>query len=221
GYAQAAVGEAFLKIGVGGLRRIAAKYRFFDPFPLLVPARTEAAWEADRVGFVQTCALGGYAYRLDCAVGTEGDAIVVRYRLENTGSLPLLTEQYSHNFFRFDGAATGPDYEVVFPHEVGPGRPVPEGRKKRVDRNGNVLAVAREVEFLFNENVPVPPGFAGENRVVTLHRTKGMAIASSVDLPPRRHVVHLGPHYVCPEQFVEIALEPGAAREWTRRYLFV
>ncbi|MFA7343503.1 MAG: hypothetical protein WC003_04285, partial [Terrimicrobiaceae bacterium] len=98
GYAEAAEGEGFLKIGVGVLRTEKKTYNFFQKPEMIEPAKTTVQWGSDSAVFRQTCSgVNGYAYELAATVTARNDTVLVDWKLTNTGAKPFLTKQYTHN----------------------------------------------------------------------------------------------------------------------------
>ena len=219
GFAEAAVGSGFLKIGVGVLKKFGEKYAVWLPFEVMERAQTNVKWERDRALFRQTCkGVNGYAYALDAEVSVADNVIAITYKLTNTGARAFATEQYVHNFFHFDGRATGPDYEVEFPGEFDVTIPKPV-----IEKHGRTL---RFIGGITPEMIAADAMVAAKDEsrkfdsVVVRNAKAGMEIHASVSIPAQRVVVHAGPEYVCPEQFVKISLNPGESRQWVRTYEF-
>ena len=70
----------------------------------------------DRIEFVHTLKDGtGYAYTYRKTLRLSGESLIIEHELKNTGSKPIATTVYDHNFFTLDGKTTGPDNVVRFP----------------------------------------------------------------------------------------------------------
>ena len=50
--------------------------------------------------------------------GRRNIGFIISRRLQNTGSRPLVTDHYGHNFTIIDDEPIGPDYRVLFPFVV-------------------------------------------------------------------------------------------------------
>src|SRR4030095_16117869 len=55
-----------------------------------------------------------YVYRKTIALLPGQPVMTIAHSLRNVGKRPIETEQYNHNFFVLDQAATGPDTSVRF-----------------------------------------------------------------------------------------------------------
>jgi len=214
GFADAAIGEGFLKIGVGVLRKEEPVYRFFKPAEMIEPARTTVAWGADCADFSQECAgINGLAYKLAAEVRLQPDSITIRYRLTNSGTKAFTTEQYVHNYFSFSDAPVGPDYEVQFPYDVDAAGMEPP---QRVD--GRSIFYEETLVKAVNIRVPMPQNYSGSNTASVRHRANGQKIVATTSIPGKYTLIHARSKYICPEQFVLLSLEPGKSAEWWRQY---
>ena len=59
----------------------------------------------------------------------EGDTLVLEHALRNTGTKPIETSVYNHNFFTLDRQTTGPDIVVRFPFAPQAARPIERPRR--------------------------------------------------------------------------------------------
>ncbi|MDR2673612.1 MAG: hypothetical protein LBC18_01770 [Opitutaceae bacterium] len=214
GFAEAAIGGCYLKIGVGTLRKRAENYEFHTPQELVEPARTAVEWGDGRAVFRQVCApVNGYACALTAEVLVGGARVEVRCVLENTGGKPFGTEHYAHNYFLFDGAPVGPGCRLKFPFEFEAG-----GLGGGAARDGREIIFTAVPAAAVNLRIAPPAG--APNRVAVSHALTGQRVLCRVSRPASRVAVHATARYLCPEQFVRITLAPGEKAEWTRSYDF-
>ena len=80
----------------------------------------------------------GYAYAYRKALRLDGDSLILEHELANTGTKPIATSVYNHNFFMLDRKTTGPDIVVRFPFAPKAARPL----------NGMAEIRGREIAFL-------------------------------------------------------------------------
>lgn len=221
GFSEARVGEGFLKIGVGVLRKTGGTYEFWKLSPMLFPATTRSVWFEDRALFVQSCmGPNGYGYRLETEVRMEADLVVIFSRLTNTGDRKITTSQYAHNFFFFDEKKIGPSYEVEFPYEM-PRLDIPARAAEVLSLCGNKIVFTENLARSANLEIPYPGAYRGENKVVVRDVESGQQIVATTSIPGQFTHLHTNTQYVCPEQFIRLELEPGKSGEWTRTYQFV
>ncbi|MFB3904089.1 MAG: hypothetical protein ACE15E_11600 [Acidobacteriota bacterium] len=223
GYAEARPGETFVRIGVGTLRKPSeAAYRVFGTYEIVDPGNWTVKTGSDRIEFVHTLQHpAGYAYEYTKVVRLEGDRpeMVIEHRLKNTGTLPIETSQYNHNFFVIDGQPTGPDAVVVFPFEARAGRDL--GDKARV--SGKQLTYLRELqlggESVFTEiegfgRTPADYDFRIE------HRKAGAGVRFSGDRALSKLVFWSIRTTLCPEPYVDIQVAPDQETSWQIKYEF-
>jgi hypothetical protein len=213
GYAEAATGEAFLKIGVGLLRKpFYPIYAFRVPYaPVkILPWRCTLA--RDRAEFTQEATLGvfGYRYRKTIRLAKNKATLTVNYELTNTGTKPIVTSQYAHNFIAFDespssGCRLYPGFSVLNPA-------LPDGIKAAEDYL-SVAALPSPQCFRLN----LPPRQQNSPAKI-LDPAKGMGLELHGDFRPDIFQLFISRHFVCPEMFVVLNLKPGEVATWTRSY---
>lgn len=219
GFLEAAVGESFLKIGVGVLRKEGDTYKVSTPYEVVELAATTADWSQDKAVFRQVSpAVRGLAYALDSEVRVVGNKVLVKHRLTNIGTRPFTTENYAHNFFQFDGRGAGPGYEVEVPgvFELNIQKPVMEHQKNTLVFTGEITRKMKAANAFFTPLEGEP--LSGSS--VVRNRDLGMAIEAEVSVAPSRVTLHANWDYLCPEQFIDLKLESGASVEWERTYTF-
>jgi hypothetical protein len=218
GFAEAANGEGFVKIGVGVLAKTGGSYHLFQRPKVLALAETETRWLPDRAVFTQTCeaAAGrGYAYELKAEVQLREGELTVDWDLRNTGSRPLTTRHYAHNFLAFQGCATVEGYDLEFPYPI-----QPRGLEAGQRAEGRAIRFIGPIPKWINASVPYPAGYEGVNSLIARHAGAGMRLTISTSLPGLRTDIHARAAYIAPEQFIEISLAPGESRQWQGHYRF-
>ena len=216
GFDEAQLGEGFVKIGVGVLKKGAENYQFYPQHKIIRLAPTEATWGADTARFHQVCApYNGYGYDLVATVTVGEGTIVVDWRLENTGTKPFETQQYAHNCFRFDQLPVGPGYEVRFPYDF-----QARGLKSEQRQVGRTIEFTEKIPTAVNIDVDYPPTYAGPNTIEVVHLASGLFVSCLTSVQSLRTAVHGAAIYVCPEQFINVHLGPGEHASWQRRYEF-
>lgn len=219
GYAAAGVGEGFLKIGVGALKKSARPYNFFQSPELLERAEVTVDWSADGARFRQNFAgekTPGYSCRLEADLTLDGPGVVVEWRLTNTGEHPIITRQYTHNFFRIGNHDTESGYELAFPYDFRA-----TGLESGQSQEGRAIRFTGPIPRWINAVVPWPGDYAGPNTFVLKHAGSGRSIVCETSRPGLRTDIHARAAYIAPEQFIEITVAPGETQTWTRRYTFL
>ena len=238
GYADAKVGETFLKIGVGELEKPKeAKYSFANRYKIvkplvwkherkewpLTPSDRERAdapiqiWETEQKA-------NGYGYRYTKMIYLdEKDAkITILHKLQNTGEKQLITDFYNHNFFNVDGDAVGPNYSFAFPCEV---------KAENLRGKFGELVELKEKQLRFKDKVPagdfVMANLTGFDTKEEKHQTFEMRHAPGGVRVTVKHSYPFAKCYVwgikttiCPEPYLAIDLKPGGTTEWGIVYTF-
>lgn len=132
GYNEAKPGENFVKIGVGILRKIDDKrYSHSDYYPLVDTGRWTVTHTKNSITFNQIVSdsQSGYAYDYTKTVRLVPGKpqMIIDHRLRNTGTKPIATQVYDHNFLVLDHQRPGPDFVIKFPFQPTVTRPVSPG----------------------------------------------------------------------------------------------
>ncbi len=223
GYAQAKPGETFVRIGVGALRKPDEKaYRAFGTYEIVDPGKWTVEPRSDRVTFThQLTHPAGYGYVYTKVVRLEAGRpeMLIEHRLKNTGTLPLETSQYNHNFFVIDGQPTGPDATVTFPFEARATREL----AGKAEVSGKQLKYLRELrgggESVFTEI----EGFgatAADYDFKIENRKAGAGVRITGDRPLSKLVFWSIRTTLCPEPYIDIRVAPGQETTWQIRYQF-
>jgi hypothetical protein len=229
GYADAAEGEAFLKIGVGILRKDDTAYRFLKDYPDIERARTQVVWREDGALFRQRLQgdARGYAYALDVDVTLDGNRLVHTTTLVNTGRRAFTTEPYVHNFLRFAGRDLGPEYRLTFPYSITLcdklNRPAADPAPVFVRDGRHVLTFADPagIETMGGKIfVTAPADYAGPNRFTVDNSVTGQRLTIAASLPAHNVAVWTTAFQLSPEVNIQLRLAPGETATCTRTYTF-
>jgi hypothetical protein len=123
GYVEAKPGGTFIKIGVGVLRKVDdSRYHHSKPYGIVDGGKWRVKKSRDAVNFrhVLRDPSSGYAYDYQKTVSlTKGKPeMVIAHVLRNTGTLPIDTTVYNHNFLYLDNQPPGPDFSITFPFQL-------------------------------------------------------------------------------------------------------
>jgi hypothetical protein len=220
GYDDAAVGESFLKIGVGRLVKVRQPVYSFGALYCMERA---AAWEInagdDSVTFTQEeRPLRGHAFRYTKTVAISEDCcgFEIRRTLKNTGATRIVQTHYCHNFLRIDDEPVGQSYSVELPFAV------------HLEQTAGDVLTARGRLLLFSRNPGPRDGFfglvggygpiAGENEITI--RGPAAEVTITGTLPLARLQFFGTGRTLCPEAFVRIEPGPAEEVEWGTEYRF-
>ena len=222
GYAEAKVGEGFVRIGVGVVRKAEDKpYERFRTYDVVDPGKWTITKEPGKVVFEHALSgPGGYAYvyRKTIALLPGQPVMTIAHALRNVGTRPIETEQYNHNFFVLDQAPTGPETSVRFAFD-------PQGT---TDRGLGELALLRGRELVFPSELPPKQsvftelsgfGSTPEHYDIRVENRKaGAGVRIQGDRPLEKLVFWSIRTTACPEPYVKLRVEPGREEAWTLRY---
>lgn len=224
GMEEAAVGGEFLKIGVGGLvKPDEGAYTFAKDYEIKTPGKWTVKKKKDRVAFTHEIKeVNGYGYEYHKTVKlTPGKPeLVLEHSLKNTGSKPIETSTYNHNFFVIDGEPTGPNIETTFPFEASAEG---KGFGTIAEIQGKRLIYKRRLEEKENVFTNGVQGFgptADDYRIHIKNRKSGAGVSISGDLPLEKMVFWACNTTSCPEPYVKLSVRPGQTVRWNIRYAF-
>lgn len=219
-YENTAVGDTFMKIGVGFLTRETEKdYSFSRSYPVAKrPVIKIKSLDSENVKFVQTLEEenGERGYRLEITVGLIEDGFTVERTLLNLGSNPIKTEHYSHNFSNINGREIGPDYQIKWE------RPLKiaysPGEESPVIAEPNGIKFTETPEGSYYYSTQSGKGLLPGEPIKLTQKEAGITLAISYDIPLNRIAIWGRADMICPEPFVTLSLEPGESVSWTATY---
>ncbi len=213
-------GDLFPKLGIGLLTRLdKPDYSFWYPHKVAQPFPIEVEASTSSVTFtVQPLECRGYAARLVKTISVSGNRLAIQYRLENTGSQPITTNEYVHNFVGIDRQPIGPAYGFAFLQEVA----YEPGMMHNVEvlaPDGCDLTFRRDLEAPFYVRL-ANLAASRQPQWVLVHRPSGVTISETVDFAPSRLALWGTAHVISAEVFHDIHLQPGQTDAWRREYEF-
>jgi hypothetical protein len=220
GYAEAAVGETFVRIGVGAVRKPQEQaYRRFETYEIVDHGTWKVEPGTDTITFVHTLGdTNGYAYEYRKTLRLVDDTLVIDHALKNTGRKPIATSVYNHNFFTLDRETTGPGFVVRFPFDPSAKRPLGELAELR-GRELVYLKVLEPKQTVFSEI----EGFgatAADYDFRVENRKTGAAVRIVGDRPIQKIIYWSAPKTLCPEPYIDASAEPGQQSTWKTTYTF-
>jgi hypothetical protein len=232
GFSEVTTGGEFYKIGIGGLIRQeqptkdektgkieTPKYGFWlgHKIAKLGEWKTTSgpAWAQFEQDFAGQRGWGWhYVKRIELAAA--GPSFTVAQELKNTGTKPIDTTYYCHNFTIIDDQPIGPDYRLRLPFE--PKFVEQQGEGLRLDGRCVLITKALGDDQSVWSSLG---GFSAEakDNEFTIENTKAGA---SVRVTGDRPMVKLGfwsTHLAtCPEPFIAIKAAPGESMKWKSTY---
>ncbi len=223
GYNDCAVGEWFPKIGTGWLKKDAKPYFFFTSYEL---ERLEFSCEVEGTEkAVFTCSSGernGYAYIYTKVITLEKDGFRIHYNLENCGSKPLETEEYTHNFLCIAGKRMDAGYSLTFPWKLNSDKfaeNVNPDKILSIEYNRIVVTGKTGKQFYLGgiaQGVSEKDGLAAEWTLA--HDGTGVNLSEKGSFIPSGVHVWGWKGVISPELFYSLKIEPGNSLSWERVY---
>ena len=223
GWAAAAPGGLFLKIGVGMLRKPAdgANYNSFNNYELVDGGTWKTVAAKDRVTFTHTIANSatgyGYVYTKEVRLVAGQPVMTISHSLRNTGAKPIETTTFNHNFLTFGGAPTGPGLTVsggfpIKPERALAGAATFDGTKLTYSRQ--LTGVERFSTSLGSFN---PPNGKYD---VSIANAAGASVRVEGDVGMSQMQLWSIRRTVAAEPFITISAAPGQTKRWTFRYTY-
>ncbi len=223
GYDEAAVGGGFVRIGVGVLKKPEEKgFVWSKTYEIVDPGRWQIRQGRDWIEFTHTLrGPYGYAYLYTKKIRlVKGQPrMIIEHALKNTGTRPIESSQYNHNFFVMDGQPTGPAASVKFPFEL---KAVRQFQGGFAEARGSGIGFLREMQP-GQSTIAEFQGFgptAADYDIRMEHRGAGAGVRIRGSLPLEKVVFWCIRKTFCPEPYVKIAVDPGRTMKWEYTYDF-
>jgi len=218
GYDEAKTGDLFVRIGVGAIKKPdEPAYRQFSTYDIADGGKWTTRRGKDWIEFVHELSnANGYGYQYRKTVRLDGHSLVLEHTLRNTGTKPIATTVYDHDFFMLDNQPTGPDFVVRFPFEP----------RAVVSLNGIAQPRGRDIVYvqeLQRSNQIELIGFGTTARDYDFrveNRKTGAAVRQRGDRPMSKVNLWSPRTTVCPEAFIDIKADPGKETSWKISYEF-
>lgn len=225
GYEAAAVGDAFLKIGVGTLvKPKESKFKSHKTYDIKNSGEWEVLKKSNAIVFVHRLKSSGYSYiyKKSIVLPEGSSEMLLKHELTNLGTAPLETEVFNHNFFYIDKQPAGKGYEVQFPHTIEP--------------QGNVVGMDTFAKFSDNKiafTAGIPKGKkiyigsvggfdknADSYEFTIENKNTGAGVKVTGHSPLLNMAFWSATKSVSPEPYIAISAAPGETIQWDISYLF-
>jgi hypothetical protein len=221
-FAAAKPGTLFVKIGVGVLRKEDnAPYHFMRTYPLVDGGKWTVHHTHRQVTFRQQLhsPIGySYDYQKIVALDPKEPILTLRHSLKNTGTKPIDTSVYDHDFFMLDDAPSGPDMKVNF-------RFTPVAEKSM-----EPLAAIEGKDIVYRQELQkgqyVESYLTGYSKDpadydITVENTKtGVGVEQTGDTPMSLFNFWSPRTTICPEAYHHFLIQPGDTAHWEIHYRF-
>jgi hypothetical protein len=222
GYEEAKAGGTFLKIGVGVLRKPDdAKYTQYRLYEIVNGGKWSVTKSADGVEFTQELhdpSSGyGYIYRKKVSLAAGKPEMSIAHSLKNTGTRPLHTSVYDHNFLVLDKQTTGPAFSITFPFAV-TADPPPNKDQAEVEKNKVLYRKKLEGKDTVYFAIEGFGKSAGDYKIHLENADVKAGMMISGDRPLAKMSLWSIRSIIAVEPFVDISLEPGNQSTWKYDY---
>jgi hypothetical protein len=158
----------------------------------------------------------GYSYIYEKRIQLKADGFVIAHKLQNTGELPIETDQFNHNFFMIDGEPSGQAFSISFPYPVS----TEDDHKGFVELKDNEIRFIRDLKgddsfFLLLQGYSQE---VSDHKVTVQNHKSGAGVTFTMDKPLHRMAFWACRTTLSPENFVWLDLAPGASDSWTSEY---
>ena len=122
GYNDVPAGGLFVKPGIGVLKRDDMNYNHSRPYAIANGGKWDIKRSRAAVEFTHTLNEPsinfGYVYTKVVRLTPGKPQMTVSHVMKNTGSKPIVTDVYNHNFTTIDKLPIGPDVEITAPWQM-------------------------------------------------------------------------------------------------------
>lgn len=215
GYDEIEVGELFPKIGTGLLKKDQqADYDIFHAYEM-TPAKTIIKEKDDVIIFETTDASpNGYAYHLVKEITLEENRLIISYKLTNTGTKSISTNEYSHNFIGINDQFVNEDYQLTIP-----------GLKNINVAVGSISQTEDRITWPVTPEDDVYAGIEWNAHTSSynwdlFHTRIGAGVRERSGFERSKMALWGHAHVICPEVFIDIELAVNETKSWQRVYEF-
>ncbi len=222
GFSDASVGETFLKIGVGVLRKPdKAPYSMFRLYDIVDHGKWSVHAQPDSVQFAQKVmdASSGYGYLYEKTVRLVPGKpqMVIEHRLTNIGKRPIESSVYDHNFLVLDNQTIGPDFTIALPFAIHPGKPI---KQELGAVDGKMITYRKLLEGHDQFGVAIQ-GFgktSADYKITIENKHVGAGMKITGDQPLESEELWSIRSILAMEPFIHMSIAPGKAFAWKYTY---
>jgi hypothetical protein len=224
GYAEAAPGDTFVKIGVGVLRKLDdSRYRFTVGYPLVDAGERINIVRGNQIEFlhrIQDAESGyGYEYTKTLRLEPNQPVLVIEHALLNTGSKQIDTEVYNHNFLNIDDSGSSEGLTLSVPYSLD-STEFPDPAFASVDEHSLTYLDKPPAGESVRMNLSGFGDSTEDYDFRTYHQHLGAGVRITGDQPMSQAVLWSVAPVMSVEPFVGMSLAPGQSHSWSYRYEF-
>jgi len=224
GYAEAAPGSTFVKIGVGVLRKLDdSRYRFTESYPLVDAGERINLVRGNQIEFLhrlQDTESGyGYEYIKTLRLEPNQPVLVIEHALLNTGSKQIDTEVYNHNFLNIDDSGSSANLVLSVPYSLD-STELPDPALATVDEHTLTYLGKPPAGESVRLNLSGFGDRAEDYDFRTYHQDLGAGVRITGDQPMSQAVLWSVAPVMAVEPFIAMSIAPGESHSWSYRYEF-
>jgi hypothetical protein len=218
GYDETSPGQPFTKLGVGLLTRPdVSPYSFsrrYEVQPFHATSKQLSSAASEFHTHPEPC--NGYAVELIKTISVESNTLLITYRLRNTGSKTIDTDEYVHNFLAPAGVGPLAGTLLRFSFAFSLDRPLSmtQQRHDTIDWTGKPTRPFYTTISNVSEHADAPMWWK------LVHPSSGLSVREETSVPWCRAAIYGTPDTLCPEAFIRVIATPGQTIEWSRRFTF-
>jgi hypothetical protein len=213
GYADTKVGDTFIRIGVGAVRKPDEKaYRRFATYDIVDPRKRTLRRGKNWIEFGHQVSAGGYAYDYRKTIRLYRTGFTIVHDLKNTGAKTIDTQVYNHDFFVIDHEVVGPDVVVKFSWSPKPDKPFENGG----EISGDEIHYKKELQTGQTVAADLSGFGAYDFRIENKKTLAGVRITG--DQPLTKLYFWSIRTVACPEPYIHISVAPKSSYKWSSRY---
>jgi hypothetical protein len=222
GFDEAKAGGTFIKIGVGVLRKVDdSRYDHSKTYEIVDPGKWTVKKNRDSVEFTHVLtdsASGyGYVYKKTVRLVAGKPQMVLEHSLKNTGTHPIKSTVYDHNFLTLDKQAPGPDYSITFPFQIESPRPP---NKDLAEIRGNQFVYVKTLENKDRATTTIR-GFGDTAKDYDI-RVENTKVGAGFRVTGDRPLSNVGfwsiRTVLAVEPYIAMSIDPGSDFTWNITY---
>ena len=219
GYDEAGASGKFLKIGVGILKRDATAYDFVHTYPVVNEGKRSASATKTSVRLSHDLSdkdTGyGYSYVKTVRLVPGKPQMVIEHVLKNTGTKPIETAVYCHNFLTL--GVGNENVAISAPFNITAAKPFEPGAAEVSGKTIRYLRAVKEGESVTSPISGFGNSVSDYDFKVTNTKT-GFGQRIRADQPLARINFWSIRTNVSWEPYIAISLKPGESKKWTYTY---
>ncbi len=222
GFNEAKPGEAFLKIGIGILKRPdTSAYSIVPPYEILNGGKWEVKTNQASIEFLHTLNDNDYSYVYKKTIELIKDKpeMVLSHTFKNTGKKVIETTVYDHNFFMLDSQLTQAGFVITLPFKIA----AAGGNEDLAIIDNNQIIFKKELsnnEHVYYGDLHGYSDDAKDYDIKVENKNTGAAAEITCDKPLAKLAFWCASSTICPEPFIHIKVSPGESFSWKIFYKY-